>query len=132
MASLGNAYRISLVVKVSDTRCEWADRSVWHDRHVGIVEVAGSNPAPSTRSVLGLSGDPEARASDYVFLQMSCLPRFNILFLFPFGFVNFFLSLSDMTNYLLVASYFQAFSGRCVWLQRCRRFLAFFMHRKKK
>jgi hypothetical protein len=67
MASLGNAYRISLVVKVSDTRCEWADRSVWHDRHVGIVEVAGSNPAPSTRSVLGLSGDPEARASDYVF-----------------------------------------------------------------
>ena len=25
-----------------------AGRSVWHDRHVGIVEVAGSNPAPST------------------------------------------------------------------------------------
>lgn len=24
MASLGNAYRISLAVKVSDTRCEWA------------------------------------------------------------------------------------------------------------
>jgi len=81
---------------------------------------------------LGLSGDPEARASDYVFLQMSRLPRFNILFLFPLGFVTFFLPLSDMTNYLLVASYFQAFSRRCVWLQRCRRFLAFFMHRKKK
>jgi integrase len=26
----------------------WASRSVWHDRHVGIVEVAGSNPASST------------------------------------------------------------------------------------
>ena len=26
----------------------WAGRSVWYDRHVGIVEVAGSNPAPST------------------------------------------------------------------------------------
>ena len=24
-----------------------AGRSAWHDRHVGIVEVAGSNPAPS-------------------------------------------------------------------------------------
>jgi len=35
---LVNAYRISLVVEVSDTRCEWADRSVWHDLHVGIVE----------------------------------------------------------------------------------------------
>jgi len=38
MASLINAYRISLVVEVSDTRCEWADRSIWHDLHVGIVE----------------------------------------------------------------------------------------------
>ncbi len=26
----------------------WAGRSVWHDRHVGIVEVPGSNPGPST------------------------------------------------------------------------------------
>jgi hypothetical protein len=26
----------------------WAGRSVWYDRNVGIVEVAGSNPAPST------------------------------------------------------------------------------------
>ena len=28
--------------------CFWAGRSVWNDRDVGIVEVAGSNPAPST------------------------------------------------------------------------------------
>ena len=26
----------------------WASRSVWHDRHVGIVEVPGSNPGSST------------------------------------------------------------------------------------
>jgi hypothetical protein len=26
----------------------WAGRSVWYDRHVGIVEVLGSNPGPST------------------------------------------------------------------------------------
>jgi len=26
----------------------WAGRSAWNDRHVGIVEAAGSNPAPST------------------------------------------------------------------------------------
>ena len=26
----------------------WAGRSAWHDRNVGIVEVAGSNPVPST------------------------------------------------------------------------------------
>ena len=26
----------------------WAGRSAWYDRNVGIVEVAGSNPAPST------------------------------------------------------------------------------------
>ena len=28
-----------------------AGRSVWHDRHVGIVEVPGSNPGPSTKGV---------------------------------------------------------------------------------
>jgi hypothetical protein len=27
----------------------WAGRSAWNDRHVGIVEAAGSNPAPSTK-----------------------------------------------------------------------------------
>jgi len=82
---------------------------------------------------LGLSGDPEARASAQVFFcRCPVFHDSTSSFSFPFGFVNFFLSLSDMTNYLLVASYFQAFSGRCVWLQRCRRFLAFFMHRKKK
>ena len=26
----------------------WAGRSAWNDRNVGIVEVAGSNPVPST------------------------------------------------------------------------------------
>src|SRR3989304_3647193 len=26
----------------------WAGRSVWYDRSVGIAEAAGSNPAPST------------------------------------------------------------------------------------
>ena len=31
----------------------WAGRSVWHDRHVGIVEAAGSNPAPSTSFKIG-------------------------------------------------------------------------------
>jgi hypothetical protein len=29
-----------------------AGRSVWYDRHVGIVEVAGSNPASSTTQML--------------------------------------------------------------------------------
>ena len=29
--------------------CDWAGRSAWNDRHVGIVEAAGSNPAPSTK-----------------------------------------------------------------------------------
>lgn len=38
MASLIDAYRISSVVEVSETRCEWADRPIWHDLHVGIVE----------------------------------------------------------------------------------------------
>ncbi len=28
---------------------KWASRSAWYDRHVGIVEVAGSNPASSTK-----------------------------------------------------------------------------------
>ena len=28
----------------------WAGRSAWYDRHVGIVEVPGSNPGPSTRT----------------------------------------------------------------------------------
>jgi hypothetical protein len=27
----------------------WAGRSAWNDRNVGIVEVAGSNPVPSTK-----------------------------------------------------------------------------------
>jgi hypothetical protein len=43
-----NAYRLKLRVKGSEATLLWAGRSVWHDRHVGIVEVAGSNPAPST------------------------------------------------------------------------------------
>ncbi len=30
----------------------WAGRSAWHDRHVGIVEVPGSNPGPSTETSL--------------------------------------------------------------------------------
>ena len=29
----------------------WAGRSAWYDRHVGIVEVPGSNPGPSTRAL---------------------------------------------------------------------------------
>ena len=29
-------------------KLSWAGRSAWHDRNVGIVEVAGSNPVPST------------------------------------------------------------------------------------
>jgi hypothetical protein len=36
------------LAKVSKVTCFRAGRSVWHDRHVGIVEAAGSNPAPST------------------------------------------------------------------------------------
>ena len=43
-----NAYRLMLRVKGSERSAEWAGRSVWYDRHVGIVEVAGSNPASST------------------------------------------------------------------------------------
>ncbi len=41
-----NAYRLMLRVKFRSN--VWAGRSAWYDRHVGIVEAAGSNPAPST------------------------------------------------------------------------------------
>ena len=34
----------------------WAGRSAWNDRHVGIVEAAGSNPVPSTTCEPCLSG----------------------------------------------------------------------------
>ena len=34
------------------TVLEGAGRSVWYDRHVGIVEVAGSNPAQSIAKCL--------------------------------------------------------------------------------
>ena len=34
----------------------WAGRSAWNDRHVGIVEAAGSNPVPSTFRGPGYSG----------------------------------------------------------------------------
>ncbi len=41
------------LIKRAELECRsqivWASRSVWHDRHVGIVEVAGSNPASSTK-----------------------------------------------------------------------------------
>jgi hypothetical protein len=33
----------------------WASRSAWYDRHVGIVEAAGSNPASSTKVSLLLN-----------------------------------------------------------------------------
>ena len=32
----------------SQEETSWAGRSAWYDRHVGIVEVPGSNPGPST------------------------------------------------------------------------------------
>ena len=34
----------------SQEETSWAGRSAWHDRHVGIVEVPGSNPGPSTNN----------------------------------------------------------------------------------
>ncbi len=40
--------------KTKDVR---AGRSAWYDRHVGIVEVAGSNPAPSTTELLKLKSN---------------------------------------------------------------------------
>jgi hypothetical protein len=38
---------LSCMLHLSDAR-SWAGRSAWYDRHVGIVEVPGSNPGPST------------------------------------------------------------------------------------
>jgi Post-segregation antitoxin CcdA len=48
-----------------------AGRSAWYDRHVGIVEVPGSNPGPSTRTLLEsrlIEKLPELRASSYRWL----------------------------------------------------------------
>ena len=41
---------LSLTVGSLQRETSWAGRSAWYDRHVGIVEVPGSNPGPSTRT----------------------------------------------------------------------------------
>ena len=41
---------LSLTVGSLQRENSWAGRSAWYDRHVGIVEVPGSNPGPSTRT----------------------------------------------------------------------------------
>jgi hypothetical protein len=45
---------LSCGLKVQKDQEIRAGRSVWYDRHVGIVEVAGSNPASSTIKLLTL------------------------------------------------------------------------------
>jgi hypothetical protein len=55
----------SLTVGFLQRETTWAGRSAWHDRHVGIVEVPGSNPGPSTQSGLAavLSADSRLLSS---------------------------------------------------------------------
>ena len=43
---------ISLLSRGSFPKGSRAGRSAWYDRHVGIVEVPGSNPGPSTEPSL--------------------------------------------------------------------------------
>ena len=49
LLQLDNKTLIDSYYLASLLECDWAGRSAWNDRHVGIVEAAGSNPAPSTQ-----------------------------------------------------------------------------------